>query len=269
MIIDDYERIGWSASTPLSTDNLNHMDKALKYDRDMLKELNVLLINLGVEALMSAIESTQQSAEIAQTAASTAQDVYDNASAALSQSEEVLAKADEIAGFDVTNYLQKEEATELYGSKNDVESLKTSVNQNASSIRLLEVNTSARFNGVVAFRNADPTEAFSAQTVEYFASGVPVEYEVFYRPIPTLENLATTGRIPIDRGVYLQALNTHVYWRTVDISYEKRLDEETGGYNDVYSFDFSACTRRTIASSPASTSQNTFLVPEVIKIYYG
>lgn len=110
MVIENYLPVGWenapSKNTPVSATNLKHMDDAILVNRQNLMNLLTLVNNLLPEEVDKLIERTNANVQAAQEAAN---------------------KAEEIAGFDVTLYLKKTDAAEIYATEKALNVVKETV----------------------------------------------------------------------------------------------------------------------------------------------
>lgn len=113
-------------------------------------------------------------------------------------------------------------------------------------------------NGDTVWENLTPKQTFTALTQEITCEKSVKYFEVLYAVGTNDESVISTGKIAVTNTAYLQILNTHVYWRTAKITQTDSTVE----------LNISACTRRTIASSPASSTQNGFIIPIEVKFYY-
>lgn len=112
--------------------------------------------------------------------------------------------------------------------------------------------------GMQVWKNGDTTAVFEKQDIAVDAD-MPTHFEVLFYVSNTITNMLTTGKIPVEEIARMQALDTHVYWRTAAI---------TQNDDGTLTVSLSVCTRRTISSSPASSTQNAFVIPVAIKLYY-
>lgn len=117
------------------------------------------------------------------------------------------------------------------------------------------------FNGAELWSNDAPTAEFAAQDFLFTTTRYITAYEIIYRHGITdaQSEIMSTGKIPVKYGkVKLQSCADHVYYRTV--TFNQSSGECT--------FGISACTRRAITTSPANSTQNKFVIPIAIKVYY-